>query len=147
MFHNLLQGINVCVVALGDSLFDTTLKELKDAYPHMQVRGVAVNLGKNPEEYMKLIRVATDDIRVSIFVSNAGYLKMTFFQSLSIEQHIQNMECNTTAAIRLTHHFYSRMIEQQIKGCIMYTSSAVFYMVCYKQLFYMVQQYVLIQNL
>lgn len=122
----------MCVVALGDSLFESTLKELKDGFPHMQVRGVPVNLGKNPEEYMKVIRDATGDIRVSIFVSNAGYLKMTFFESLSIEQHMQNVECNSTAAIRLTHHFYSRMIEQQIKGCIMFTSSAVFYMVCYK---------------
>lgn len=123
------QGVNVCIVALDDDLLKTAYSDMKQQFPKVQVRAIPVNLGKSPEAYMKAVARGTEDVRVSIFVNNAGFLVMGFFHETSIERYMGNLECNATSAIRLTHYFYKRMIEQNIRGCIMYTSSAAFFLV------------------
>jgi hypothetical protein len=40
----LQQGMNVCLVALGDDVFKSTLKELEEKYPACEVRGVFADL-------------------------------------------------------------------------------------------------------
>jgi hypothetical protein len=35
-----------------------------------------------------------------------------------------NMECNACAAAMLTHHFVKQMLDKQLKGAVVFTSSA-----------------------
>lgn len=121
--------MNVCIVALDDKLLTETVREFSKDFPEVTIRAVAVDLGSRPDRYMRAIEQATHDVKVSILINNAGFLKMGFFDQISMDTHSVNMECNAIAAIRLTHHFYSRMIRDNIKGCITFTSSAVFFMV------------------
>ena len=32
-------------------------------------------------------------------------------------------ECNSTACVKVTHHFLQQMLEKKLKGCIVFTSS------------------------
>ena len=122
------QSINVVLVALDDSHLTETHAQLESAYPDLLFRKVGVDLSKNPETYMAAIKRHTDDLRVYIVINNAGFLKMSFFDQLPLSTHAANIECNAVAAVRITHHFYNRMIRQRIRGCIAFTSSAVYYL-------------------
>jgi short-subunit dehydrogenase len=64
---------------------------------------------------------------VSIVVNNAGFLRMGYFDELDVEGHIGNIECNALAAIRITHLFYERMVNEKRRGCIAFTSSAAWF--------------------
>lgn len=123
------QGVNVCIVALDDDLLKSTHAELQKEFPSVELRAVPVNLGSDPEVYMSQVAAATENVPVSILINNAGFLLMGFFEQRPIEQHIANVECNAMAAMRLTHHFYNKMVDQNIKGCITFTSSAAWFMV------------------
>lgn len=105
------------------------IKSLRRNFPSVQFRPIPVDLGKKPEVYMSAIIEATNDIPVSVVVNNAGYLMMGYFHNRSIEAQVANIECNTIAAVRITHHFYNRMIAEKMKGCITFTSSAAFFLV------------------
>lgn len=123
------QGINVCIVALDDALLKTAHAQLQKDFQSVEIRAIPVNLASDPQSYMSTIISATRDIRVSILINNAGFLLMSFFERRPLEQQIANVECNANAAVRLTHHFYSRMIDQRIHGLITFTSSAACFMV------------------
>lgn len=119
----------MCIVALDDDLLPITHAELQKGFPSVEIRAVPVNLGADSDKYMTRIAEATDDIQVSILFNNAGFLVMGFFEDKPIEQYMAIIECNALSAIRLTHYFYKRMVDQGIKGCIAFTSSAVMFMV------------------
>lgn len=123
------QGVNVFIAALDDGLLRTTQSELSQEFPNLRIEAVPVNLGGNPDDYMRAVAAATENIPVAIVINNAGFLKMDYFDNTDIALHAANIECNSIAAIRLTHYFYRRMVDQNIKGCIAFTSSAVFFMV------------------
>lgn len=122
------QGINVFVVALDDQLLTNTISEFSQQFPDTRVVPIAVNLGRDPDDYMDKIRAATDDFPVSVCINNAGYLLMGFFHDRSVDQHISNIECNQLACVRITHHFYSRMVAENLRGCVTFTSSAAHFM-------------------
>lgn len=119
----------MCIVALDDDLLQRTHTELRKEFPAVEIRAVPVNLGADPDKYMARIAEATNDIQVSILINNAGFLLMSFFEDKPIEQYMAIIQCNALSAIRLTHYFYKRMVDQEIKGCIAFTSSAVMFMV------------------
>jgi hypothetical protein len=41
-----------------------------------------------------------------------------------METQMCNMECNACAAAMLTHHFVKQMLDRQLKGAVVFTSSA-----------------------
>jgi short-subunit dehydrogenase len=41
-----------------------------------------------------------------------------------MEAQMCNMECNACAAAMLTHHFVKQMLDRQLKGAVIFTSSA-----------------------
>lgn len=123
------QGVNVVLVALDDQTLKDTAEQLSTKFPRVSFRLVGADLSCNPEKYMADLRRATDDVPVSIVFSNAGFLKMGFFREISIGAHVANVECNSVAAVRIVHHFYARMVESGIKGCIVITASAAAFMV------------------
>lgn len=123
------QGVNVVLVALADKALEDAHAELNQKYPGVKLRAVGADLSKDHDRYMSDIRGATDDVRITMVFSNAGYLLMGFFEKRDIDAHVANIECNAIAGVRIAHHFYNRMIEDGNKGCIAFTSSAVCFMV------------------
>jgi len=104
------QGLNVILVSLDDSLLDDAHKELSEAYPDVTIRKVGVNLGR--PGYLPIIADATADIDVQCVFLNAGYVLTGFFDSLPVERHMENMECNAASAVQITHLFLQRMVRQ-----------------------------------
>jgi short-subunit dehydrogenase len=60
---------------------------------------------------------------VAIVFNNAGYIVTGFFDQSSIDAQLANLECNSTSCVRITHHFLKLMLEKNIKGCFIFTSS------------------------
>jgi len=127
------QGLNVILVALGDALLDKQTEKLQKSYPKQQFRKIAVDLTNSQSEdktngYMHLIRQGTSDIQVGAVFSNAGFFLFDAFDRIPLEKHIQHMECNMSAAVKLTHHFFSEWKKNKTRGLIVYTvSSAAFF--------------------
>lgn len=46
-----------------------------------------------------------------------------FFANLPLARVLANYECNATAAVKITHHFANRMIDEKLSGLIAFTSS------------------------
>lgn len=126
-----LQGVNVVMVALDDKLLHASQSELQERYPTVQLRVVGADLSKESDVYMRAIGDATDDVPISMVFSNAGFLLMGFFEKRAANVHAANLECNSAAGMRIIHHFYSRMVTERRKGCVVLTSSAVCFMVSY----------------
>jgi len=120
----LSQGLNVIIVARSEPVFDETVKELKALFPKCELRPVKADLSDGSGGWMAEVKTATEDIDVQVVFNNAGYILTGFFEQHPVEAHLANFNCNLSANVRLTHHFYSRMIEKGLKGCIVFTSSA-----------------------
>jgi len=116
------QGLNVVVVSLDDDILKATIKQLKEQFPDLQFRSIGVSFSPGVE-YMKKIRESTDDIEIPIIFNNAGFLVTGFFDQAPIGKLLANMECNSTAAVNITHHFASKLVSANKKGCIVFTSS------------------------
>lgn len=121
-------GASVVLVARDEPALPAAAAALRAAHPRVQVRTVAVDLSTAPEAYMAAVRAATDDVPVGLLVNNAGYLRMGYFDELGVDAQIANVECNVLAAVRLTHHFYTRMVAERRRGCIAFTSSAAWFL-------------------
>lgn len=118
------QGLNLVVAAVPDKMFDATIKELKAAYPAVEIRQVTVDLSaSDATKYMQPLEAATKDILVQIIFSNAGYMVTGFFTSTPVEKLLANHHCNATAGMVIAHHFARRMREAKARGCIVFTSS------------------------
>ena len=122
-----LQGLNVVLVALPprpgatDDLKNTT-EALREHFPHLEFRSVAA-VFDHKTDYMPAIIEATKDIDVQIVFNNAGYIVTGFFDTVSIDAQLANLECNATACVKITHHFLQRMLANKLKGCFVFTSS------------------------
>ena len=46
-----------------------------------------------------------------------------FFDQTTLDSQLANLECNSTACVKVTHHFLKKMVEKKIKGCFIFTSS------------------------
>ena len=118
------QGINCVLVALDDDLLGATFAELSKAFPGVSFRKCGVNLAASDGSYMAPIAECTRDIKVQLLFNNAGYIKTSFFHLSDLGAQLANLECNATSAVRITHHFYQRMMRDGMKGGIVFTSSA-----------------------
>lgn len=119
------QGISVVLVALADKMLDDAHADLTKRYP--EVRFVKCGCDLSRPGYMDTIKRVTATLPVSIVANNAGYLLMGFFRQRSAADHLANLECNSVSAVNISHHFYVRMINENRKGCITFTSSAAWY--------------------
>ena len=50
-----------------------------------------------------------------------------FMDQTPIGKLLVNMECNATAGVHVTHHFVNKMLDEKVKGCVVFTSSAAGY--------------------
>lgn len=74
--------------------------------------------------YMGAITEATKDIDVQVVFNNAGYMVTGFFDRTPLERQVKNAECNAMSAMQITHLFVTRMLAKNLRGCIVFTSSA-----------------------
>ncbi|GAB4820016.1 hypothetical protein N2152v2_007062 [Parachlorella kessleri] len=116
------QGLNVVLVALGDELLDNTAQELAELYPKVNFKKVGVNLGR--PGYMEEIVKQTEGIDIQIVFCNAGYVLTGFFDTVPVERQMENLECNATSAVQITHYLLKKMLDKKLRGCFVYTSSA-----------------------
>ncbi|KAK9804517.1 hypothetical protein WJX73_002936 [Symbiochloris irregularis] len=116
------QGLNVVLVAYPDALLDQTHKELVTAYPQLTFRKVAANLGK--PGYLADIAAATADINVQLIFCNAGYMLTGLFESTPLDAQLANVEVNAISSVAIAHVFLERMVAKQLRGAIVFTSSA-----------------------
>lgn len=120
------QGINVVIAALPDEHLPKADKELKKMFKGREFRTVGVNFAPGAD-YLEKIQEATKDIDVQLIFNNAGFIVTGFFDTQPLGKHMVNVECNSTAAVAITHHFASLMLQKQLKGAIVFTSSASAY--------------------
>ena len=122
------QGLNVVIVSLDDALLEETFTELSAAYPDVSFRKVGVNLGR--PGYLPTVAAATADIDVQCVFLNAGYVVTGFFDSLPLERHMENMECNATSAVQITHLFLQRMVSFFLVSNLQFFASFFFSFAC-----------------
>lgn len=120
----LAQGINVVIVARDEPVFDKTVEELQAEFKDREVRQVKANLSDASGGWMTEVKKATEDVNIQIVFNNAGYILTGFFEANPVEAHLANFHCNLTANIHLTHYFYGKMLEKNMPGCVVYTSSS-----------------------
>ena len=116
------QGLNVVLVALQEPILDDTFEELKSAFADLKFIKVGVNLGA--PGYLDKIADATKDVDVQLVFNNAGYMLTGFFDKTPLARLMMNHECNATSAMQITHLYVTRMLEKDLKGCVVFTSSA-----------------------
>ncbi len=46
-----------------------------------------------------------------------------FFDQSSLDAQLANLECNSTACVKVTHHFLKLLMDKKLKGCFIFTSS------------------------
>lgn len=117
-----IQGLNVVLVSLPDKFLDETTAALKSQFPKQEFRAIPAKFD-HKTDYMPAIIEGTKDIDVSIVFNNAGYIVTGFFDQTTLDAQLANMECNSTACVKVTHHFVQRMLEKKLRGCIVFTSS------------------------
>lgn len=116
------QGLNIVMVALNDRLLDDAVSELKTTFKSGQFIKVGVDLGV--PGYLDIIAEATKDLDVQIVFNNAGFMLTGFFDKQPLSKLMLNHECNATSAMQITHLFVTRMLAKNMKGCVVFTSSA-----------------------
>jgi len=72
-----------------------------------------------------LIDEQTSDIEVSLVFNNAGYMVMDGFAHMDASAKLGNLECNATSVVRITDHFYRKMLKKNIRGAFFFTASCV----------------------
>lgn len=117
-----VQGLNVVLVSLPDKHLANTTKALQQAFPSQEFRAVEA-VFDHKTDYMPAIIEATDDIDVQCVFNNAGYIVSGFFDRTSLDSQLANMECNSTACVKISHHFVQQLLQKKLRGCIVFTSS------------------------
>ncbi len=117
-----LQGLNVVLVSLDDEHLANTTALLKKSFPNQKFIAVGAKFD-HKTDYMPAIVEATKDLDIAIVFNNAGYIVTGFFDQTSVDAQLANLECNTTACVKITHHFLKLMLQKNIKGCFLFTSS------------------------
>jgi short-subunit dehydrogenase len=114
--------LNVVLVSLPDKFLEETTNDLKKRFPNQQFRAVPAKFD-HKTDYMPGIIEATKDIDVAIVFNNAGYIVTGFFDHTTLDSQLANLECNSTACVKVTHHFLQQMLKKKLRGCFVFTSS------------------------
>ena len=120
------QGLNIVVAGLPDEHLDKAVKELSEAFGSQKFIACPVSFAPG-HDYMTTIINATKDIDVQLIFNNAGFIVTGFFDTQPLGKHLVNLECNSTSAVAITHHFTSKLLRTKKSGCVVFTSSASAY--------------------
>lgn len=127
------QGLNVLMVALDDDVLRKAVAEVRKESPDVEIRAVGVDLGSREKGlitldggYLSRVRKELDRLNepVQIGFLNAGYMLTGFFAETPLEKQLANLECNATSAVAISHTLADRMLDANVRGCLVFTSSA-----------------------
>ncbi|CAM9484672.1 unnamed protein product [Ectocarpus sp. 12 AP-2014] len=121
-----LQGLNVVIVSMDDKFLADTFALVSSKFPGQEFRKVGATFSPGVD-YMDKIKAVTSDINVQCVFNNAGFIVTGFYESSAEGKQMANLECNATAAAKISHHFVGRMIREKQKGCVVFTSSVAAY--------------------
>ena len=146
--------MNVVLVALQENILDETFAELQAQFKTRKFIKVGVNLGTpgyldKIDEATKAVGVQLVFNNAGFMLTGffdkqcvqSHNIYRTFYRTLpttdmslyiSISPSIArplaklmvNHECNATSAMQITHLFVTRMLSRNLRGCVVFTSSA-----------------------
>ncbi|MBL4771880.1 MAG: SDR family NAD(P)-dependent oxidoreductase [Planctomycetes bacterium] len=118
--HNLAaKGLNVVLTGRREALLTEVAQQLEERHG-IQTRVVATDL--TSDEALDEIRKVTDELDIGTVISNAGVASMGAMLKIDADELGRNLKLNTTAHLRISHHFGQRLVERG-KGGILFVGS------------------------
>jgi hypothetical protein len=115
------RGFDLVLVARGDVRLKELADELEQAHG---VRTRVVSADLSHVDFLDDLRVVTDGLDVGLLVSNAGVASMGATLRVDVGELARNLQVNTTAHLRLAHHFGRRLVERGGGGIVLVGSMA-----------------------
>ncbi len=115
-------GLNLVLVARREQALKELAVELEGRH-QIATRTVPLDLS-NPG-FLDELRKATDDLEVSLVISNAGAARMGAFLRVPVDELLWATRLNVEAHIKLAHHFGSLMLDQKRQGGLLLVSSTI----------------------
>ncbi|MBT5775087.1 MAG: SDR family NAD(P)-dependent oxidoreductase [Dehalococcoidia bacterium] len=115
------KGLNVVLTGRREERLNEIADELKASYA-IQTRVVTTNLAG--DAFLADIRQTTDALDVGLIVSNAGAGSLGAMLKVDVEELADRLALNTTAHLRLAHHFGERLVAKGKGGILLVGSMA-----------------------
>jgi NAD(P)-dependent dehydrogenase (short-subunit alcohol dehydrogenase family) len=112
------EGASVIITGRTNARIQVTIQQLKKQMPQASVSGVAVDFGKKAE-IDALLKQVPD---VDILVNNVGIFEPKAFAQIPDEDWLRFYEVNVLSGIRLSRHYFPRMLQRN-RGRIIFISS------------------------
>ena len=112
------EGADVIITGRKQEEADAKAAEITTQSGNRNVKGVAVDFSR-PEEIEALINKVTD---VDILINNAGMFNQIAFEEITDEDWLQIFEVNVLSGIRLSRHYFPKMLAKN-EGRIIFISS------------------------
>lgn len=113
-----MEGAQVFINGRTQESVDNTVKKLKKSIPYSKVSGIFADFSK-VEEVNNLIEKLPD---VDILINNVGIFEPKEFKNIPDEDWFRFFEVNVMSGIRLSRHFFPKMLERN-EGRILFISS------------------------
>jgi NAD(P)-dependent dehydrogenase (short-subunit alcohol dehydrogenase family) len=112
------EGVRVIVNGRTQSRIEEAIASIKKDFPEAEVRGVVADFSDQASIDQLLQEVPA----VDILVNNVGIFKPVNFTEITDEDWQQMLDVNVMSGVRLSRHYFSKMIEQNW-GRILFISS------------------------
>ena len=119
----LTEGATVIINGRTKEGVDTAIKELNTSIPRSKVSGIAADFSK-AEEVNALIKALPD---IDILVNNAGIFEPKPFADIPDEDWFRFFDINVMSGIRLSRHFFPKMLAKNWGRIIFISSESAVY--------------------
>lgn len=119
----LIEGAQVIINGRTQKNIDEAVQELKSVIPQAKISGIAADFSK-VDEINKLLQALPE---IDILINNAGIFEPKAFEEIPDEDWFRFFEVNVMSGIRLSRHFFPKMLQKNWGRIIFISSeSAVF---------------------
>jgi len=119
------KDINIVLISRSKDKLDATAKELKDDYPDIEVKVLAIDFGKFDEIARETVKKFISDLDVGVLINNVGisYPYTKYFHELSDENVEQLITLNVNSTTWMTKIALPGMLSRK-RGAIVNIGSA-----------------------